>query len=264
MKKRTDYRKEFLEVFKKLTYCRSSWNVWNDFLDMGCISMSNSIPALYREDREREYLSIIGRYKKEDQELFPELFGFFILALNENPAQDFLGEMYFELGLEQKCRGQFFTPYHVCHFMAELQYAGIDAGAEIAEKGFFSVGDLTCGSGTMLVAFANVSKEHGVNFQQKVLFVAQDIDVTAVRMYYLQLAVLGCLAIVIHGDSLEKPGFHSDNDVWYTPFYYLNRERFVKKAPETASLREIPEAVSETAFQEKEDGQLCIWLDKTA
>ena len=70
MKKTTDYQKEFLEVFKKLSYCRSSWDVWKDFLDMGCISMSNSVPALYREDREKEYLSIIGRYKKEEQELF--------------------------------------------------------------------------------------------------------------------------------------------------------------------------------------------------
>lgn len=102
MKKTTDYQKEFLEVFKKLSYCRSSWDVWKDFLDMGCISMSNSVPALYREDREKEYLSIIGRYKKEEQELFPELFGYFVLALSENPAQDFLGEMYHKLGLEQE------------------------------------------------------------------------------------------------------------------------------------------------------------------
>ena len=106
MKKTTDYQKEFLEVFKKLSYCRSSWDVWKDFLDMGCISMSNSVPALYREDREKEYLSIIGRYKKEEQELFPELFGYFVLALSENPAQDFLGEMYHKLGLEQEQKGR--------------------------------------------------------------------------------------------------------------------------------------------------------------
>ena len=113
MEKATDYQKEFLEVFKKLSYCRSVWNVWNDFLDMGCISMSNSVPALYSQDREDEYLSIIGRYKKEEQELFPELFGFLVMALTENPAQDFLGEMYHRLSLEQQQKGQFFTRYHI-------------------------------------------------------------------------------------------------------------------------------------------------------
>ena len=167
MKKTTDYQKEFLEVFKKLSYCRSSWDVWKDFLDMGCISMSNSVPALYREDREKEYLSIIGRYKKEEQELFPELFGYFVLALSENPAQDFLGEMYHKLGLEQEQKGQFFTPYHICHFMSEIQYAGVDAKAELAEKGYLSVSDPACGAGAMLIAFANVSREQGINLDRK-------------------------------------------------------------------------------------------------
>ena len=96
------------------------------------------------------------------------------------------------------------------------------------------------------------------------LFVAQDIDVTATRMCYLQLAVLGCPAIVICGDSLAKPGFHPDNDVWYTPFYYLNEWCFVEKVPETEGSEEIADMISETDFQEKEDGQLCIRLDKTA
>ena len=183
MKKTTDYQKEFLEVFKKLSYCRSSWDVWKDFLDMGCISMSNSVPALYREDR---------------------------------------------------------------------------------EKGYLSVSDPACGAGAMLIAFANVSREQGINFQQKVLFVAQDIDVTATRMCYLQLADLGCPAIVICGDSLAKPGFHPDNNVWYTPFYYLNEWRFVEKVPGTKGSEEIADIISETKFQENEDGQLCIQLDKTA
>lgn len=264
MEKATDYQKEFLEALKKLSYCRSIWNVWNDFLDMGCISISNSVPALYSQDRENEYLSIIRRYKKEEQELFPELFGFLVMALTENPAQDFLGEMYHWLSLEQQQKGQFFTPYHICHFMSEIQYTGVDAKAELAEKGYLSVSDPACGAGAMLIAFANVSREHGVNFQRNILFVAQDIDVTAVRMCYLQLAVLGCPAIVIHGDSLAKPGFHPDNDVWYTPFYYLNQERFVEKVSETEDPEEPSEVILETDFLEKEDGQLSIRLDKTA
>ena len=70
--------------------------------------------------------------------------------------------------------------------------------------------------------------------------------------------------IVIHGDSLAKPGFHPDNDVWYTPFYYLNQERFVEKVSETEDQEEPSEVILETDFLEKEDGQLSIRLDKTA
>lgn len=110
MTKNTNYKKGFLDVFRKLSYCRSSWDIWNDFLSMGCISMSNSMMELFREDREEQYLSIIGKYKKEEQELFPELFGFLVLALTEDPEQDFLGELYHCLDLQQQQKGQFLHP----------------------------------------------------------------------------------------------------------------------------------------------------------
>lgn len=60
----------------------------------------------------------------------------------------------------------------------------------------------------MLIAFANVAREHKLNYQRDVLFVAQDIDQTAALMCYIQLSLLGCPAVVIVGDSLAKPGFH--------------------------------------------------------
>lgn len=259
MEKEKSYEKQFLELFQRLSYCRSSWDVWNDFLSMAVISLSNSVPELYREDREQEYLSIINRYKKEEQEIFPELYGILVMAMTENPRQDFIGSMYHTLHLEQQQKGQFFTPYHICEFMSEIQYASADAEAEIKQKGYLSVNDPACGSGAMLVAFANVSQAHGINYQQNVLFVAQDIDRTATRMCYLQLALLGCPAIVICGDSLARPGLHPDNDVWYTPFYYLNAWRFVSK--EQAAVTEECECIScQVNFKEEQGGQYTICL----
>lgn len=263
MTENTDYRKAFLDVFRKLSYCRSSWDVWNDFLSMGCISMSNSIRGLFREDRKEQYLSIIGKYKKEEQELFPELFGLLILALTENTEQDFLGELYHCLNLQQQ-KGQFFTPYDISHFMAELAYGDGNAEAELAQKGYLSVSDPACGAGAMLIAFANVLKTHGINFQRKTLFVAQDIDVTSTRMCYLQLAVLGCPAIVICGDSLATPGIHPENDVWYTPFYYLNAWRFTEKSITTREPEETEKVIEEGYFLEDQNGQFSICLGKTA
>ena len=78
----------------------------------------------------------------------------------------------------------------------------------------------------MLIAFANVAKKHGINYQKHVLFVAQDIDRTAAMMCYIQMSLLGCPAIVVIGDSLAKPFPHPDNEVWCTLFYHLNQWRF--------------------------------------
>lgn len=219
------YVKEFLDIFNKFGYRYSKWEVWNDFLYMAAASMANLVPTQEREEREQRYLSIINKYPKEFQNLFPELLGTVTLALSENPEQDFLGSMYHRLQLHQEQKGQFFTPYHISHFMAEINMVGVDE-EERQRKGFITVSDPACGAGAMLIAFANVAKAHGINYQKEVLFFAQDIDLTAALMCYVQLSILGCPAIVIVGDSLVKPDFHPDNEIWYTPFYYLNHWRF--------------------------------------
>ncbi len=41
-------------------------------------------------------------------------FAIVVEALERNPEQDFLGELYMELELGNHWKGQFFTPYCVC------------------------------------------------------------------------------------------------------------------------------------------------------
>lgn len=68
--------------------------------------------------------------------------------------------------------GQFFTPYNVCQCMSEITY---DVPALLDGKGFIAVNDPACGAGALLLSFANICKRKGINYQEKVLFVAQDI-----------------------------------------------------------------------------------------
>lgn len=217
--------KDFLAVFQKFNYRYSKWEVWNDFLYMAAASMANVVPTPDREEREQRYLSTINKYPEELRDCFPEMLAIVTLALDANSEQDFLGNMYHRLQLHQEQKGQFFTPYHISHFMVEINMVGVD-DEEMQRKGFITVSDPACGAGAMLIAFANVAKAHGINYQKEVLFFAQDIDLTAALMCYVQLSILGCPAIVIVGDSLVKPDFHPDNEIWYTPFYYLNHRRF--------------------------------------
>ena len=223
-----DYKKDFLKVFDRFGYKYSKWEVWQDFLYLAAASMANVFPTVERKEREERYLSIISKYPKELQESFPELLAIVVMAFKENPEQDFLGELYHRLNLQQHQKGQFFTPYHICEFMSEIQMIDQEVEGKSEEKEFITVSDPACGAGAMLIAFANVARKHKINFQTEVLFYAQDIDLTAALMCYVQLSVLGCSAFVIVGDSLAKPGFHPDNQVWCTPMYYVNYWRFRK------------------------------------
>lgn len=220
-----NYMKEFCKQILALGYRHDIWQVWNDFLLMAATSLSNAFPSASRDAREQEYLHTISKYSKEEQQIFPELLAIVTAAFEENPEQDFLGNAYAALNLNKKQSGQFFTPYHICELMSELNFHENNL-SEIKEKGYITMSDPACGAGAMLVAFANVAKKHNINYQQEVLFFAQDIDKTAALMCYIQLSLLGCSAFVIVGDSLVKPGFHPDNDVWVTPMLNIHQYRF--------------------------------------
>lgn len=223
---KTDYKKEFCTLMDQFAFRYSRWQVWNDFLSLSAISMANVVPTPEKEEREEKYRSIISSYRKEEQEIFPQMLNLVVLALSDNPEQDFLGSLYHYLELHQKQKGQFFTHYHICEFMSEIQFSDTEADEMLKERSCISVNDPACGAGAMLIAFANVARKHGINYQEQVLFVAQDIDRTAAMMCYVQMSLLGCSAVVAIGDSLAKPFPHPDNEVWCTLFYYLNQWRF--------------------------------------
>lgn len=225
MEKR-DYKKEFCTLMDKFAFRYSRWQVWNDFLNLSAISLADVVPTAEKEEREKTYHAILSGYREEEKEIFPQMLNLVVLALSDNPEQDFLGSLYHYLNLHQEQKGQFFTPYHICEFMSELQFTEDEKAEKLEEKGYISVNDPACGAGAMLIAFANVAKKHGINYQKQVLFVAQDIDRTAAMMCYIQMSLLGCPAIVVIGDSLAKPFPHPDNEVWCTLFYYLNQWRF--------------------------------------
>ena len=102
MKKR-DYKKEFSTLIDKFAYRYSRWQVWNDFLSL--LSLANVMPGPENGEREEQYLSIMDSYQKEDQEAFPKMLGLVVLALEENPEQDFLGSLYHYLDLQQEQKG---------------------------------------------------------------------------------------------------------------------------------------------------------------
>jgi len=214
-----DWRKEFLATFRRLSSRQQPWRVWSDFVEMAACAISNSVDRSNYEPREKRYLEIARGYEQSELEQFPKLLACTVQALDQNPEQDFLGDLFQELELSNHWKGQFFTPYNLCKAMAEISADGLQD--RIKEKGFVTVNDPACGAGALLIAFANVTRSRGVNFQRHVLFVAQDIDPTAAYMCYIQLSLLSCPGYVIVGDTLSRPGLHPENDVWYTPMWFV-------------------------------------------
>ena len=119
---RNQSQNEFQKVFNQLCYTRMSWEVWEDFTVLTATAISNALDQTgpVHDKREQEYIRTIKKYGKKEQILFPQLFALTVQGLEDNPKQDFLGEMFMALNLGNHWRGQVFTPYHVCEMMAKM------------------------------------------------------------------------------------------------------------------------------------------------
>lgn len=250
------YEKEFISIFNQLAYKYSDWQIWNDFLIFSSVAFSNVVKTPDWNKREEEYIMTAKKYEKEELTRFSSLLALVTEALEENPEQDFLGELYMKLELNKHQKGQFFTPYHIARFMAETQMINVDKEI-IEQKGYITVNDPACGSGVLLLAFANVSKKY-INYQRDVLFYAQDIDRTAALMCYIQLSLLGCPTIIIVGNSLLPEELQKEREVWYTPFYYLNATKFEQE--EYNQKETAIETQNKIIITQESTEQLCLSL----
>lgn len=220
-----DYKKEFLKVFASLCCSRSAWQVWSDFITASACSLANAVDkGKHFEEREREYAQCIERLGGEEQAA--QLFSFIVMALEENPNQDFLGSLYMELNLGSYWKGQFFTPYCLCELLSKMTIG--ETIESIKKRGWTVVNDPACGAGATLIAAANTIKENGINYQRNALFVAQDIDRITGLMCYIQLSLLGCAGYIVIADTLSNPIVGKSalfieekegQEVWYMPMF---------------------------------------------
>ena len=223
-----DWEKKFLDTFKQLIYAHRPWDVWRDLIIMNACAISNAVDKTHYDEREKRYLSIIKKYSKAEQKLFPDLCAYITMALEDNPEQDFLGKIFMALDLGNTSNGQFFTPYSVCQLMSEI--VTNDAEKKIEKQGYISLNDSCCGAGATIIAAANSirkkleNRKHPLNYQNHVLVVAQDIDETVGLMCYIQVSLLGLAGYVKIGNSLSNPitGSDSRENYWYTPLYFAD------------------------------------------
>ena len=237
-------------------------------------ALSNPLDCGERRDsREKEYLRIVKKYNKEQQVIITKIFTSIIMALEENPNQDLLGDLYMALNLGVEEQGQFFTPYHISEFMAKITIDSDNTKKFIEENGYISMNEPCCGSGAMIVAFVNALRGEGINYQTDAFIVAQDISYTATLMCYIQMSLHGCAGVVICGNSLTQPPVESqiflevNKNAWFTPMYQSKLWRARREAKLLSEMvgfageKSSSDTVSNTPNNNFEPIQLSIFND---
>lgn len=223
--KESEYYRGFRSKFQQLLSpkCRPI-DIWRDFILMSACAMSNTVDKTHYDEREKRYLETINKYEKSQQHIFPELYADVVMALDDNPEQDFLGEMFMDLHLNNEELKQIFTPYHVCQLMADITMDSLVA--QVENQGYVSINDCCCGAGANLIAAINSARhkleDAELNFQNHILVIGQDIEETVALMCYIQISLLGVAGYVKVGNSITEPMTDSDSmeNYWFTPMYF--------------------------------------------
>lgn len=231
-----------IKAIKDMTYRHPTYQIFQDFLEVSAISISNCVDWGPQKEREKRYLEIINQYSPEEQKQLANILTCLMSAMQSESEKgsptDILGEVFHGLELHNKYHGQFFTPFHICEFMGEITVC--ENGQDIInEQGYISLCEPCVGSAGMVLGFAAAMRKNNMDYQRNLCVTACDIDIKCVHMAYLQFSLYGIPAVIIHGNSLSMEEWSR----WYTPAYMLGcwaiRER-------KRGIKDVALAVKET------------------
>jgi len=197
MSVRIDNEKEFISLFNSISRGTRRIQVFTDFISCSVIAIQNGLQ--FCEKREKKYMAIVARYKKEDVSSMARLLAYVVNGLEEKPC-DFLGRIYMLLELGDKGKDQYFTPWSVALMMAQMQ---LGRPVELfRDKPFITFAEPACGAGAMTLAFACVLRQAGYSPHRHMWVSVTDIDPLAAAMAYIQLSLCGIAGEVVIGNAL--------------------------------------------------------------
>lgn len=262
----SEHQAKLVKLIQQAGSRYDSWKVFSDFALMLACAISTHCDLRTSDEREEQYKKTIAGYDKETQKLFPEMCAELVLALTDGAIaghyDDVLGQTFHDLGVENKWKGQFFTPIHVSDVMAELSFEGFEKNIE--GKGFASVYEPACGAGSTILGFLNAFRKMypDKGFDTFVVH-AGDVDERCVHMCYIQLSLCGVAAIVEQRNALSM---ELTGGIWYTPFYiYKGWEWRELSAYHREQEKELSQGCQEVATKKEspeeaaEDEQLSLF-----
>ena len=127
-------------------------------------------------------------------------------------CEDIISHVFQESGFSRKDQDQ--SPSDLARIVAQV---GMGTDFKIPEKGYVTLDEPACGSGSLILAFAEAMTAKELSYSEQLVVRATDTDPKCVHMAYIQLSLYGIPAVVIHGETLSLKEYHR----WYTPMYIL-------------------------------------------
>lgn len=208
-------KREIIKMLTGMGEKHGIHQVFVDFLELSALAISNRYDLMQYQEREERYLDIARKYSKEEMNEHAHTLALFIEALKAETVtgrvSDVLGPIYHDLGLHNKWKGQFFSPQEICDMMGAITLCQHPKNEKL------TLMEPCAGSGAMVLGFVNAMISQELNYTHNLEVTAIDSDLKCVHMSFLQLALYGIPATVIHGNSLTQEQW----SVWRTPMLFM-------------------------------------------
>ena len=154
----------------------------------------------------------------------------------------------------QDTTGAFYTPTSLCEVMGEI--VGGEESDPVKEKfergEIVTVCDPTVGAGRTLLGFCKKHAEH----LDQIRAYGTDIEINAVRMFYVNCTLNGIAARCVHGNELSND---REWAVYYTPEWHVYEEERRKRE----LWRKVFDSVTLSAIREEETAPEAEKMDVT-
>jgi len=205
---------EFIKAVQNVSRSRRPYETFRDFVELTAVRISNSVDPVHFKQRNGNALQTQKKYSDDENNRMHAAFTLLWKIISENlergEFEDVLGRAFEQLCI--KVNGQDFTPDCVSRLAAALAFP---KEITLPERGYITLSEPTCGSGSMILAAAGQLMSSGISCFNQFVVHAVDIEIRAVHMAYIQLSLYGIPAIVAHGNTITC----EEHNRWYTPMY---------------------------------------------
>lgn len=184
-----DEKKEIVRMLQDISGKYPPSVIFDDWVKCVAIAIQNAcvneIDEIFQE-REKQYKAIIDKYDIDIADNFAQMTAHLTTAMERN-IEDVLGLVYMEASMGNKKAGQFFTPPQISKIKAKI----IANNIEKTDKEKYRLYEPTSGSGGIILEVAKELQIKGIDYQNCMYVVAQDLDWRCVYMTYVQLSLIG-------------------------------------------------------------------------
>lgn len=214
------------KLLERLNTHTDMYTVLSDFFAISAYNISIAVDKLTASERQKMLTDIAKKYTQTEIEIMGRAFVELITLFEDHGLNDWLGELYMYSNTSSSKAGQFFTPYDVSQMCADVSAQDVIDRLRSGED-VITVSEPACGSGGMILAFADAVQKAGVNYCEHVLADCADLDLRCVHMAYVQLSLAGIPAVIRNQNTLTLEQYGSE---WHTPalvFNWLKYHRYV-------------------------------------